>query len=136
MSRENVELVRRLFEVAARRDADAVLSLYDPDVEWDASRTQPGLGGFGDRYRGHDGLRRFFRAWREAWDSDEYECKELIDAGDAVVSVLTQRGRGQVSGLEVTRALAGVLTIREGKIVRAVWFPTRDEALEAVGLSE
>jgi ketosteroid isomerase-like protein len=32
MSRENVEIVWRVFEASARRDADAVLALYDPDV--------------------------------------------------------------------------------------------------------
>ena len=29
-----------------------------------------------------------------------------------------------------------VWTIRNGKVVRVVWFPTREEALEAAGLSE
>jgi hypothetical protein len=52
------------------------------------------------------------------------------------VSVGQQRGQGHTSGLPATRALAGVWTIRDAKIVRAVWFPTREEALEAVGLSE
>jgi ketosteroid isomerase-like protein len=133
MSRENVEIVRRVFEATARRDRDAVLALYDSDVEWDASRTQPGLA---DVYRGHEGLSRFFREWREAWHSDEYEYDELIDAGDAVISIATQRGRGQVSGLKIARTLAGVWTIIDGKIVRVVWFPTREEALEAAGLRE
>ena len=113
------------------------MALYDPDVEWDASRTQPGLGEFADVCHGHDELRHFFRAWREAWASDEYDYDELIDAGgDAVISVGMQRGRGQASGLQAARMLAGVWMIRNGKIVRAVWFPTRAEALEAVGLSE
>ena len=86
-------------------------------------------------YRGHEVLRRFFRQWREVWDSDEYDYDELIDAGDAGVSVVTQRGRGHASGLEVARTLAGVWTIRDGRVVRAVWFPTREEALEAAGIS-
>jgi ketosteroid isomerase-like protein len=30
MSQENVELVRRLFEAAARRDTAALFDLYDP----------------------------------------------------------------------------------------------------------
>jgi ketosteroid isomerase-like protein len=38
MSQEDVEVVRRVFEASARRDSDAVLALYDPDVEWDAAR--------------------------------------------------------------------------------------------------
>ena len=61
MSRENVEVVRRVFEASARQDAEAVLALYDPHVEWDASRTQPGLGEFADVGHGHEGRRRFFR---------------------------------------------------------------------------
>ena len=136
MSRENVEVVRRVFEASARGDAETVLALYDPNVEWDASRTQPGLGEFAEVYRGHDGIRHFFRRWREAWDIDEYEYDELIDAGDAVISVVTQRGRGQASGVEIARTLVGVWTVRDGRVLRAVWFPTRDEALEAVGLPE
>jgi ketosteroid isomerase-like protein len=37
MSRENVEIVRRVFAATARRDSQAALALYDPEVEWDAS---------------------------------------------------------------------------------------------------
>jgi ketosteroid isomerase-like protein len=32
--------------------------------------------------------------------------------------------------------MGGVWTIRDGKVCRVVWYPTRAEALEAVGLSE
>jgi hypothetical protein len=32
--------------------------------------------------------------------------------------------------------MAGVWTLRNGKVIRAVWFRTRAEALEAVGLGE
>lgn len=35
MSEENVEIVRRLFDAAARGDAAAVLACYDPEVEID-----------------------------------------------------------------------------------------------------
>ena len=135
MSRENVEVVRQVFEAGARGDSDAVLALYDPEVEWDASRTQPGLGEFADVVHGHEGIRAFFRKWREAWDTDEYRYEELIDAGDTVVSIATQTGAGRVSGVEITRLLAGVWTIRDGKIVHVVWFPTREGALEAAGLA-
>ena len=135
MSQENVEVVRQVFEASARGDRDAVLALYDPDVEWDASRTQPGLGEFADVVHGHEGIREFFRRWREAWGRDEYRSEELIDAGDAVVSVVTQVGEGRASGVPITRLLAGVWTIRDGQIVKVVWFPTRDEALKAAGLT-
>ena len=134
MSQVNVEIVRRVFEASARGDAEAVLALYDSEVEWDASRTQSGIED--PYYRGHEGLRRFFRQWREAWEIDEYKCDELIDASDAVISITTQRDRGRASGLQIERTLAGIWTIRDSKVVRVVWFPTRQEALEAMGLRE
>jgi ketosteroid isomerase-like protein len=136
MSEENVESVRRVYEAVGRRDTETVLGHYDPEVEWDFSRGPlAGLIGPGI-YRGHEGLRRWFRDYYEAWETLEHNCDELIDAGEHVVAVAIDRGRGRASGVEVELHYAGVWTIRDGKIVRVVWFPTRDEALEAAGLEE
>ena len=136
MSQENVEIVRRVYDAAARRDAATVLDLYDPEVELDLSRLQV-VGFMGqDVYRGHQGLRTFFREWHEAWENIEYDYDELIDAGEEVISVATRRGRGRVSGAEVELAVALVWTIREGRVVRVAWFRSRAEALEAAGLQE
>ena len=138
MSQENVEVVRRLYDAAARRDTPTVLSLYDRDVEWDGSRSRwaevfPGQ----PHFQGHEELRRFFRLYYEMWESLEDDVQELIDTGDHVISVVTSRGRGRASGVDVEwRGNAGVWTIRNGKVVRVVWFSTRAEALEAVGLSK
>jgi ketosteroid isomerase-like protein len=86
---------------------------------------------------GHDGLRKFTRDWNEAWEYAEDHCEELIDAGgEHVISVVTRRGRGLASGVEVETRRGGVWTIRDGKVVRTVWFPSVEEALEALGLSE
>jgi ketosteroid isomerase-like protein len=65
----------------------------------------------------------------------EDRCQELIEAGEQVVSVSTVRARGRASGLDVEFSERfGVWTIRDGRITRVVWFPTRAEALHAVGL--
>ena len=137
MSEENVEIVRRLYAAAARRDTDAVLSIYDSDVEWDGSRSRWGEVFTGEaRIRGHDALRRLFRQYYEMWENLEDEVTELIDAGDTVVSVVNTRARGRASGLEVNWAgNSGVWTLRAGKVVRVVWFSNRADALEAAGLS-
>jgi ketosteroid isomerase-like protein len=136
MSRENVEIVRKVYDAVARHDAASVFALYDPEIEWDNSRL-PEAGLEGRRVtRGHEGLRSLFREWYEAWESSEDHCEELVDAGEHVISVVTRRGRGRASGAEATARRGGVWTIREGKIIRVVWFPSPEEALEAVGLSE
>jgi ketosteroid isomerase-like protein len=134
MSRENVEIVRQVFDAEARRDASTVLALYDPEVQFDTSRGTFG-GVVGRRlYHGHEGLRRWFRDWYEAWEHVQEDVEELIDAGDEVVSVVTIRGRGRASRLELQLAhQPAVWTIRHGRIVRVAWFQTREEALEAAG---
>jgi ketosteroid isomerase-like protein len=53
-----------------------------------------------------------------------------------VISVVTRHGRGRASGAEVDWPLALVWTIRKGKVIRVVRFPTRADALEAAGLRE
>src|SRR5687767_1916907 len=115
MSKENVEVVRRIYEAAARRDKATILELYDPQVEWDAARLpEMRLVGM-EHVHGHAGLQRAFREWDEAWESFADECERLIDAGNRVISVVTRRARGRTSGAETTVPRAGVWTIREGK---------------------
>lgn len=135
MSQADVEIVRRVYEAVANQDAATVLALYDAEVEWDASRLpearmydESGLS------RGHDAIRGMTRRWNEAWTTAEDRCDELIDAGEHVISVVTRRGRGRASGIEVETRRAGVWTVRAGKVVRAVWFPSVEEALDFIGL--
>jgi hypothetical protein len=138
MSRENVELVRRLYDAVARRDSETVLSIYDPELEWDHTHNQEMARLMGQTlYRGHEGLRQWSRDFYEAWEHVDADLVELIDAGDQVVVVLNYRGRGRASGIEVEfTQMAGVMTIRDGRVVRAVWFRDKAPALEEAGLSE
>ena len=135
MSRENVAIVRQVYEAAARRDRAAALSLYDSDVAIDVSRTHRGL--MKPLYEGadHEALRTWSREWHDAWETVDYEIEKLIDAGDQVVGVVTVRGRGQSSRAEVEFLRAAVWTIRNGKVIRVVWFPSPAQALKAAGLS-
>ena len=135
MSRENVEAVRHIYEAVARGDAERVFSLYHDDVELDTSGLddEAVLAGV---FRGHEGLRQFFREWGEAWEESDFELDELIPAGERVVSVVTRHGRGRVSGIEVETPGAVLWTIHEGKASRMVLFSTKADALEAVGLRE
>ena len=135
MSRENVEVVRGVYDAAARRDSATVLSAYDPEVEWDVSCSPMARLVGGGFYRGHEGLRRFFRAYHEAWGNIEYSCPELVDAGDSVLSVDIERASGRTSGAEVELTQYAVWTLREGKITRVAWFESREQAERAAGLS-
>ena len=132
MSRENVEIVRRIYEAGERRDGETVLSLYDPDIDWDMSRhPYAEMFGGGVASRGRDQLREWFRQWYEAFDNFQHVLEELIDVGDRVVSVGTDRALGRASGIEVERHIAGVWTLRDGLVTRVVWFDSVEDALAA-----
>jgi ketosteroid isomerase-like protein len=88
--------------------------------------------GFG-RYQGLDGVRDT-RDWLAAWEDYGSEVEEWIDAGDHVIAVLHEHARGRRSGVRVDRRSAHLWTVRDGKLLPLRVFPTREEALAAVGL--
>ena len=133
MSQENVALVRRLFEVYNQKSFEENADLIDPAMEWDMSRVQlPDA----TSYTGPEEFQGFAKAWEEGFASEGMEAQEMVDAGDRVVAVVHHHGRGRASGIEVDQHFAMVWTLREGRAVHMVLYPTRGEALEAVGLSE
>ena len=137
MSEENVEIVRRLFAAVARRDTETALSLYHPEVEFDGRhhRWAEMIGAPHVVFRGHDGLRAWAREYYSSWEDLDDTLEEVIDAGDQVVSIVTTRGRGRASGIEVElKRNAGVWTVRDGQIVKVVWYSTPEEAFEAAGI--
>ena len=137
MSQENVEVVRSIIAANERRDFDAVFERYDPEIEWHIARVAPPMTDFEPVYNGHEGVRAFWRTWFAAWETASFEYEEFIDAGDSVVTILSQQMRGRTSGVELEWTSYGqVWTVNDGKIVRVEFFPTRSEALEAAGLTE
>jgi hypothetical protein len=112
-----------------------VFAAYDPEIEWRISEVQTEFTDFEPVYRGHAGVRRFWRTWAEAWETPSFEYEEFIDAGDTVVTILSQRMRGRASGIEQEwNSYAQNWTISDGKIVRVQFFMNRQEALVAAGL--
>ena len=132
MAQRDLEVVRRIYEAAARRDTETVLALYAPEIEWDMS-AHPMSRMLQQKAirRGREEIRDWFREWYEVFEDYAHPVDELIDAGDHVVSVGTDTGRGRASGIEVQQQVAGVWTVRDGQVVRVVWYPTREEALRA-----
>ena len=141
MSQENVELVRRLLEMFAQRDHEAVFAFYDPDIEWNAE-VGPTLGGGADDlsgvYRGHEGVRTYWRRWLQAWKDLEFEVQDVVGAGDEVVALIrNQRQWGRHSGIATEMPPYGlVFTIRDGKVARWRSYPDHESALASVGLAE
>jgi len=136
MSQENVEIVRRL--LAANRSGppdetiEIALSLTDPAVEFRSRVTAVE----GANYLGHDGVRQYYSDVADAFSAWRNVADEIADVGDdSVLIANTFRGVGH-SGAEVELKSAIVFVLRDRRVVRCLSYPTREEALEAAGLSE
>ena len=144
MSQENVEFVKtllpprdmdlaRLFrdETNAAAVIEAFAPRFHSDVEVVATAVvQPRL------YSGLEGLRAAWVEWLEPWESYRTEIEDILDVGDDVVVLTRDYGRRRDTVAEVSMLGASVWTVRDGKVARACFYPHRDDALEAVGLSE
>lgn len=131
MSAENVELVRRAYDVFDA-DLEALLRLLDPAIEWVSPKDaiEPGVR------HGHDGVREAFAATSTAWDRPTHTPLAFTDAGENALVTTTFRGHGRGSGMEMERTEFHVWTVQGGAIVRFQWFYKRQDALEAAGLAE
>lgn len=132
MSRENVETVKEFTGLFEAGDRQSWKRFFHEDVIWDTSGSDLLLAG---SYVGQEGIEEFFTDWLSTWDDFEIEHREWIDAGDSVVVVFRQRGRGKGSGVVIDRDFFGIYDLRGGKVARYTQFETRDGALHTAGLS-
>jgi ketosteroid isomerase-like protein len=132
MSRQKVEVVRRLFGYWEEGEWAASAELFDPNFEAVFSATafpDPGM------YRGARDTLDAWRRWLEAWEEFNLELEDIMTTGNGVVALNRLRGRGKASGASVDAEVGCIFDFDDGAIVRMV-FCDRKRALEAAGLPE
>ena len=130
MSQENVEIVGLAHDRLNEGEIDGLIALCDGDFELDMSARLVNP----ETYRGHEGIRRFYREVSEVWEDFRWEPLRFFGAADKVVVLLHSHGRGRGSGLEMARDAAMVWTVREDRAVSVRFYVDQAAALEAVGL--
>jgi uncharacterized protein len=104
---ENKDLVMKGYEAFARGDVQAVLDLFDDDVEW----VQPGASVVSGTFHGKSEIMEFMG--RLAEKAPTVTVKRLIAEGDTVVAITEVTVDGE------TGEDADVFTLRDGKTIRA-----------------
>jgi ketosteroid isomerase-like protein len=128
MSDGKIEIVRRVYAAASRRDLGEMLDLCDDDAEFAP------LVGDGEPYRGPDGARRLLAELDQVWSEFTIEVREAIAIGDNVVATLHARRRGRRSGGEIETFSVAVWSFQRDKLWRGRHYASRAEALDAAGL--
>lgn len=127
------ELVQRLLLVLSSPNwMDAVIELTAPDLV--AERLS-----FGEPdavYRGHDGLRDWFRDVQDVYDDFRLEPETYFDDGETTLVLSVQRARGRHSGVPVGMPIAQIFRWRDQEIVHITTYGRREDALNGLGIPE
>jgi len=134
MSEANIKTIRDAAAAFNRGDLDAWIEYCTDDIDYRAVEGAPDDHG---PIHGRDALRVYAQDWLDTFDDFRQDLLEQIEAGDdKVIVVFRISGRAKLSGVETDLTYSALYTFRDGKIARGREYWTRDEALEAAGLSE
>ena len=112
MSKENVEVVRRVYEGWSVGDFSQT-ELFDPDIEFEMiDWPHPA------KSRGIEAMSETWLATLSAWEDFRAKPDEVIDHGDNVLVLNSISGRGRGSGADVSALTATVWTVEGGRVVR------------------
>lgn len=112
-----------------RGDMEEGLRGCDPEIEFEPLRSAVEGG-----YRGHEGMRAFWKDSAESFELFEPDCTDVPDLGDRCLLIGTIRVRGRGSGVETDIPTGAIASFRDGLLVRYEDFGVSDRALEAAGL--
>lgn len=117
MSHENVKLVLSIYDAFAAGDVTAVLSLLDPQVEWNEAENF--IYADGSPYIGPSAVLEgvFMRIGNE-WEGFSSSLSEVLDAGETVVAQGYYSGMHSKSGRKLRAQFAHLFTFRDGKVVK------------------
>jgi ketosteroid isomerase-like protein len=129
MSEENLDLVRRAYEVLDS-DLAGLLELCDPDVRFinPDDAIEPGVR------HGHDGVRKWFATLHESYEWRGHPPERMVALDDRVIveQRATMVGRG--TGLSMETSFGHMWALRDGKVVSWQWFRQPEQAFRAAGL--
>jgi len=137
MSRENVHLVRRMFEEfgwsPSGIEKASEAGVVAPDIELDFSA----LYLDGPVVRGMEEWRQVFANAVPWGASVTFEPERFFDVDEERVLIfMLVRAQGEGSGIPVEIRVAHEYTVRDGVVSRWKGYADRSEALKAAGLSE
>jgi ketosteroid isomerase-like protein len=125
---ELADRLRTAYEGFGRRDMDAVLSVMDPDIEWDATDALAHTG----VYHGHDGVTEYIGSLSEAWTEFHLNPEQFTESGDGqhVMVLGNVQGKLAANGQDVEARFAHVLQVDDdGRVTRLKVCLDREAAL-------
>lgn len=123
------ETIHVAYEAWSRRDVEALLEAVHPDAE---ARPILGANIGASVYRGHDGLRQWFKDLHQEWETFQTRVTQIDERGDRALCTIDVHARGRASGVVIEGELYHVVEMRDGLILRLEAFRDRPEAIRAL----
>ncbi len=108
------------------------LFAFHPEVEWTTRTDLPDSR----TYRGREELASLIAEWSDVFDDLLVEPLEIFETDGKVVAVLRLSGHIKGSDQQVAMEEVHVMSLRDGMFSEVREYPTKREALMALGLSE
>ena len=115
MTMNNVDLVAGVYAAFGKGDVPKLLGAMHPQIQW----TETAGYKYGGIFRSPQAvLENVFARIQVDFESFTVDVERLIDAGNVVVMQGHYVGKGKATGKSVRAAVAHILEISDGKIVR------------------
>ncbi|MGE3304125.1 MAG: nuclear transport factor 2 family protein [Hyphomonadaceae bacterium] len=132
MSKENVALIKGLYEAFAAGDAGAVLAKMSPAIVWNEAENFPYADG--NPYVGPEAVANgVFARIGADWEGFAITVENLLDAGEAVVVQARYRGVFKATGKRLDAQAAHVWRLADGKVAS---FQQYVDTLQAARVAE
>ena len=130
MSKDRVELARRLIELFNAGDREGLKEIAADDAEIVPMRAALE----GTVYRGPNALDDFWAAIDESWETVQMDIDELTEHGERVLAVGRLRGRARETGMELGSPMGWVAAFRGDRIASIRTYASVAEARESLEL--
>jgi ketosteroid isomerase-like protein len=118
MSQANIGWLQTLYERYAAGETDPLFERLADDVEWVSATDSPALATFSGRFRGPEGVRRYFRGLAQDWKITRHEMQEMVADGDFVAVRNSVEAVNRHTGKAAAVVTRHRLVLRDGKIQR------------------
>lgn len=123
------ETLREVYAALNRNDIPAMITAFDPQIEWIEFAESP----TGGTYRGLAEVKAHFSEARGSWAEGSCEPERFIVAGDKVVVFVQVRVRLKHETDWREGRIADVYTFQNGKVIQGRLFLDRSHALKWAG---
>lgn len=130
---DHTETIRAAVAAFRDRNVEVMIELSDPEIELRPVTALLTRGG--EPYRGHDGMRRYFRELERFWETLEIFPEELTEAGpDTFVATGTVKAALPDDDGPFESEASWVWEFRDGKVVSLRVFPSHEQGRTVAGL--